>query len=252
VFLSKSKLDLPQVTLVGVAGIDIKKTLYALWRSQIGIKFNQVMLITDSKFYFKSKKLDLELTDKFILDSLDAYSKFIVYELHKYIKSEYVLIVQADGYVLHPKKWSDSFLQYDYIGAPWRIKHNAYIDPFNKHQRVGNGGFSLRSRKLLQTPIYHKIEWNINDDNFYKHMGVNSQAEDGIICVHNRHLYEKAGNVFAPLEVALKFSCEQKTDEYDGRLTFGFHKNFPHLFERICDLFYRTIFNFKYHTSKTI
>ncbi len=246
-FLKKSKLYLPQVTLVAVTGIDIQNTLFALWRSQIGIVFKKILLITDSKFDLNSKTIHLKVTDNFPLNSIDAYSKFIVFELHKYIETEFVLIVQADGYVLHSKKWKNNFLQYDYIGAPWRIKHDAYIDPFNNHQRVGNGGFSLRSIKLLRTPESQKVEWNINENNFYNHMNVNSQAEDGIICIHNRHVYEKAGNKFAPLKVALEFSCEQKVEEYMGELTFGFHKNFPKLWERILDLVYRSIFKLKYH-----
>jgi hypothetical protein len=247
VIFRKHKLYLPQVTLVAITGINIKKTVYALWRSQINIVFKKVLLITDNKLDFYSKKIDVELTDNYSLDSIDAYSKFIVFELYKHIDTEFVLIVQADGYVLHSKKWNNSFLQYDYIGAPWRVKQDAYVDPFGNHQRVGNGGFSLRSTKLLQTPVAHKVEWNINQDNFYKHMGVNSQAEDGIICVHNRHIYEKAGNNFAPLKIALKFSCEQKVAEYTGELTFGYHKKFPKLWERTLDLVYRSVFNMKYY-----
>jgi len=247
VFLKKSKLYLPQVTLVAVTGVDIKKAIFALWRSQIGIVFKKILLITDSEPDFKSQKIQVVVTDNFTLNSIEAYSKFIVFELYKYIDTEFVLIVQADGYVLHSKKWSNNFLHYDYVGAPWRIKHDAYIDPFNNHHRVGNGGFSLRSRKLLRTPESQKVEWNINKNNFYKHMNVNSQAEDGIICIHNRHIYEKSGNVFAPLKIALAFSCEQKVEEYTGELTFGFHKNFPKLRERILDLAYRSIFKVKYH-----
>ncbi len=243
----KNKLHLPQVTLVAVTGIDIKKTLYALWRSQISIMFKRVLLITDNKLDFYSKKIEVELTDNYILDSIDAYSKFIVFELYKHIDTEFVLIVQADGYVLHSKKWNNNFLEYDYIGAPWRIKQDAYIDPFENHQRVGNGGFSLRSTKLLKTPLSHNVEWDINHNNFYNHMGINSQAEDGIICIHNRHIYEKAGNNFAPLKIALKFSCEQKVSEYTGELTFGYHKNFPKLWERTLDLVYRSFFNMKYY-----
>lgn len=243
----KSKLNLPQITLVAVTGIDIKKTLYALWRSSKNIVFNRVLLITDEKIDFYSKKIDVELTNNFKLSSLDAYSKFIVFELYKHIDTEFVLIVQADGYVLHSKKWSNDFLKYDYVGAPWRIRHDAYIDPFDNHQRVGNGGFSLRSIKLLRTPITHKVEWHINHNDFYKHMGIKSQAEDGVICIHNRHVYEKAGNSFAPLEIALKFSCEQKVPEYNGELTFGFHKNYPKLRDRFFDLVYKMFFNMKYH-----
>jgi hypothetical protein len=248
-FLKKTKLNLPRVTLVAVTGVDIKKTLYALWRSQIDIEFGRVLLITDSKIDCSLKYAHVRYTDNFTLDTIDAYSKFIVYDLYKYIETDFALIVQADGYVLHSSKWSNDFLSYDYIGAPWRVKKDAYIDPFNKNQRIGNGGFSLRSAKLLHTPNSKKVEWNINESNFYNHMGVNSQAEDGIICIHNRHVYEEAGNVFAPIEIALNFSCEQKVDEYIGKLTFGFHKNFPKKWEHLLDLALRAFFNLKHYCA---
>lgn len=234
-FLRNQKLSLPNVTLVAVTGIEIKKAMYALWRSQIGIEFNRVLLITDSRVIINRQDTQIRILENYSLNSIDAYSKFIVFELYKYIETDFVLIVQADGYVLNPKKWRNEFTDYDYIGAPWRIREDAYIDPFGKHQRVGNGGFSLRSRKLLEIPLTQEIMWNVNDSNFYKHMGVNSQAEDGVICIHNRHIYEKFGIKFAPLELAMQFSCEQKVDEFNGELTFGFHKNFPSLRDRLFD-----------------
>ena len=239
--------QLPQVTLVAVSGVKIKQTLYALWRSQLGIKFQKVILITDSEVNFNNRRIEIKVVDNYKFNSIDKYSEFMVYQLHEYIETDFALIVQADGYVLHPKKWTDSFLQYDYIGAPWRVRHDAYIDPFGNHQRVGNGGFSLRSRKLLRTPLVSAIDWNINESNFYNHMGIFSQAEDGIICIHNRHIYEQEGNIFAPLNIALKFSCEQKIDEYDGDLTFGFHKNFPKPWERGVDLVLKALFYIRYN-----
>jgi len=246
VFLSKAKIQLPDVTLVAVSGVNIKKTLYALWRSQLGIEFAKVLLITNAEVNFAAKKIEIELTDEETLKSIDEYSEYLVYKLHKHIHTKFALVVQADGYVLHPKRWTDEFFKYDYIGAPWRITNDAYIDPFGVHQRVGNGGFSLRSRKLLQTPTFSYVDWNVNENDFYNHMGVFSQSEDGIICIHNRHVYEQAGNIFAPLETALKFSCEQKVDEYQGKLTFGFHKQYPKKWEQFFELFYGFIFRMKY------
>lgn len=65
----------------------------------------------------------------------------MIKELNKYIETSYVLIIQYDGFILNPDAWTDEFLEYDYIGAPWW-----YTDDCN----VGNGGFSLRSKKLLE------------------------------------------------------------------------------------------------------
>ena len=69
--------------------------------------------------------------------------------LKKYIDTDFCLIIQGDGFVIHPENWTDEFLKYDYIGAPWRnLAHYSFI-------RVGNGGFSLRSKKLLKILILY-------------------------------------------------------------------------------------------------
>jgi hypothetical protein len=158
---------------------------------------------------------------------MEKYNKYVLYWLHQHIFTDHCLVIQADGYVLNGSSWSDTFLEFDYIGAPWPILENAYIDPFGIRQRVGNGGFSLRSRKLLQVPISVDIPWEVNSGNFYNHFNSGSTSEDGNICVHNRHLFEQQGCVFAPLEIALKFSSELDVKERIAGKTFGFHRYKP-------------------------
>lgn len=127
----------------------------------------------------------------------------MVKDLYKYVDTDYVLIIQSDGYVKNPTAWMDEWLSYDYIGATWW-----YNDKFN----VGNGGFSLRSRKLLQILA--------TDRNI-----VRTHPEDHHICrTYGRYLTKKCGIRFAPDEVAKKFSIEgykQKDKTYSGQ--FGFH-----------------------------
>jgi hypothetical protein len=139
--------------------------------------------------------------------------------------------------------WSDDFLNWDYIGAPWNIRDDAYIDPFGHHQRVGNGGFNLRSKKVLDLPRIVDIPWNVNESDFYRHMSAGNYAEDGNICVHNRHIFEGHGVKFAPLEIALIFSVEQKVPEYLGLPTFGFHKTMPSHFQYLLDKVFRVLFH---------
>ena len=47
-------------------------------------------------------------------------------------KTSHALMIQFDGYVLSGDRFSDNFLSYDYIGAPW---------PHYQSHKVGNGGF---------------------------------------------------------------------------------------------------------------
>jgi hypothetical protein len=246
----KRRICLDQVTMVCVSGVNIKKSIYALWRSSRRIKFQNIKLITNKSIGYTPKWLSVELAKESSLNTLDSYSHYCVYSLHKHIQTNYVLIVQADGYVINSKKWDDRFLNYDYIGAPWKIRSDSYIDPFGNHHRVGNGGFSLRSRKLLELPLSMNIVWNVNNGAFYKHMNVNDQAEDGIICIHNRHLYIEGGCVFAPFELALLFSKEQNLPENYNLNTFGYHKRLPSFFTKLVELNYKLVFNLLFLIKK--
>jgi hypothetical protein len=157
------------------------------------------------------------------LDSMKEYNRYVVFELFRHVETNHCLLIQADGYVLNRKIWTDEFLKYDYIGAPWPIRQNAYIAPDGKHIRVGNGGFSLRSRKLLLVPNDYRIEFNVHQLP-YRHFDSRSWSEDGVICVHNREVYEAAGCVFAPIHLAARFSRELNVEDIYQDKTFGFHR----------------------------
>jgi len=223
------EISLNEVTLVSVAALNFDAVINAMEKSRRYISFFDCKIVTPTIPEKLPAGIKWEKASQLRLRSngIDDYSHFMLYELWKVIESEYCLVIQADGYVLNPECWRDEFLNYDYIGAPWPKKEDAYIDPFGKHQRVGNGGFSLRSKRLLEVPRNHIVPWEVNTGNFYKHMNAASLAEDGNICVHNRHVFEGAGMSFAPLEVAMDFSRELPIPEFDGRRTFGFHRYKP-------------------------
>ena len=139
-----------------------------------------------------------------------------------------ILLIQTDGFVIFPHQWDDSWLEYDYIGAPWPVAEGCYLDPWENPQRVGNGGFCLMSKKLLSVPDKVEVPWEINDSDFYKMPeGVRNYHGDGNVCCHNRHIYVEQGCKFAPLEVAVKFSQETRLPECDGIVPFGFHYHLP-------------------------
>jgi len=128
-----------------------------------------------------------------------AYSRFVMKDLLRHVETEHVLLIQWDGYVVNPSAWRDDFLEHDYIGARWGFHQDAHC--------VGNGGFSLRSRRLLealQDPAIDRFE-----------------PEDELICRHYRPLLEsRYGMRFAPPEVADRFSFETT---YPPGKTLGFH-----------------------------
>jgi hypothetical protein len=118
--------------------------------------------------------------------------------------------------VVNPQKWNNSFLEYDYIGAPWDLPKDSFSlrDSKGNLCRVGNGGFSLRSKKLLSLASELNLEWKPYFG-FYN--------EDGFYCCHNREIYENYGCKFAPIHVASHFSQEQIIEENKNIIPFGFH-----------------------------
>ena len=162
------------------------------------------------------------------IQNINDFNFYCIYNLGKHVETSHGLLIHPDGYVIRPSLWDNNWLQYDYIGAPWRDDPTAYLDPWGKNQRVGNGGFSLRSKKLLDLPSKIEVPWEVNVGDFYKHMNAGLYNEDGNICVHNRHIFEENGCKFAPVEVASKFAREETLPDSEEE-TFGFHYHFQEI-----------------------
>lgn len=207
-----AKIHLDTVTLVAVSSVKIESTVRALEYSMEGINFKEVILISHEK----PERLNLNITFKQCekITSLDAYSKFMLYDLPRYIDTEFALVAQHDGYVVRPEKWDDTFLQYDYIGAPWPL--GAHFTKDGTPVLVGNGGFSLRSKKMLDS--FNSLSLPFSDG------GMGFFNEDGVICNYYRNDLEKHGVKFAPPEVAERFSLEDKSFPRSKK-PFGFHRN---------------------------
>ena len=209
-------IELDNITLVSVSSVKINETITALEKSYRDIKFASVKLLTDVDITHP----DIDIVKIPRLYSVDDYSRFMIYDLDQYIDTEFALVVQYDGYVLNPELWTDDFLRYDYIGAPFPLPSDnfSYRDSFGNLVRVGNGGFSLRSKKLISLSNKLNLPWK-------SYFGYYN--EDGFIVCHNRHIYEESGCVFAPIDVAARFSHENTIDENIGIKPFGFHKHLP-------------------------
>jgi len=184
-------LSLPNVTLFGIDSHDVTGIERAATMSQKDIDFGAVNIITDDHF-------------KEGYDRRAQYSKFMLKELTNHFNTSHVLTIHADGYVINWEAWRDEWLQWDYIGATWWYK-----DGMN----VGNGGFSLRSKKLCDILASQEIP--------IEHM----HPEDHCICrVYRESLEKDFGIKFAPQEVADKFSIEAyNTPDNLYRGQFGFH-----------------------------
>ena len=86
-----------------------------------------------------------------ILDTLQKYNLFAS-ELYDYVDTDFCLVINWDSWVCNPKTWTDEFLEYDYIGCDIRGDEDSWggLKPDSTYGKVGNGGFSLRSRRLFK------------------------------------------------------------------------------------------------------
>lgn len=188
---------LGDVTLVCIDCLYYEKSIQAINKSIENIQFREVLFFSDKIFHSK----DFHTIEIEKINSKQQYSEFVFKKLVNYINSDFVLIIQWDGFIINPNKWNNEFLKYDYIGAAWWYKDN-----FN----VGNGGFSLRSKKLLK--VLQKQEFN------------DLHPEDDKICRKYRSQLEKLNIKFAPEMIATKFSFERNGKYNNFKAdTFGFH-----------------------------
>ena len=115
----EEKRKLPNVTLAAMTSVKIYETIKALVYSMQDIEFGQVVLITHRRPFSLPKGITYKHTSK--LTDIDCFNYKMAYELGDYIDTDYVLLIHYDGFVVHPEKWRDEFLNYDYIGSPWPV-----------------------------------------------------------------------------------------------------------------------------------
>lgn len=204
------KLKLPNVTLLGVDCVNVERLQAAMDVSQRNIEFGSTKLLT-------SLSTDDDRLVKIPpIGSVEEYSRFCFEKLYEYVETEYVLLVQYDGFVLNPHSWMNEFLEYDYVGAPWLVADWSLRDFYFPAELlgkwvVGNGGFSLRSKRLLEIAARLIKNGKV----------VRTNPEDVAVCVWYKDFFEKEGIRFAPVELAKKFSVEGSEDLYTEQ--FGFH-----------------------------
>ena len=191
---------MPDVTLVAVTSVALRATIDALHASMREAQFAKVLLLSDgSPPPDADAAIQWERIDP--LKSRADYSRFMLRGLAAHIETGHALCVQWDGYVLSGAAWNPNFLDYDYIGAVW--------PQFRDGHNVGNGGFSLRSRRLLEACRDLPLD--------------GSEVEDLVIGRTCRPQLEEQGIRFAPEEIARAFAYERTSSS--GR-EFGFHGAF--------------------------
>jgi hypothetical protein len=221
--------DFSQITLVSVTGLmDAHSAALALDLSLRQLPGAQALLLCPEA----PANLSPEIRYRKIAPmNRQEYSWFMMFALWKFIETEYALVIQDDGWVLDASNWRDEFFDYDFVGAPaqlgrvdtpegtrwlkdfaWRLDRdqpNCIVRP------VLNGGFSLRSRRMLRALCEHpelsvvipspsvsesepiRMEWPED-----------SLLEDVQLTGVLRPALEIKGFRFAPLDIAKMFAFE--------------------------------------------
>lgn len=191
-------LELPQVTLFAATSVAGDATICALRASMADIRFGAVKFFSHCDLPSR-RAADIEFVRIRRLTSRQDYSRFILKELAAFIETPFALCIQWDGFVIRPEAWNAEFLEYDYIGAPWPQFHDSW--------NVGNGGFSLRSLRLLRATLDDRVPVD--------------GAEDVIICRDARPILEADHGIrFADSAVAARFAFERSLAQ---GTEFGFH-----------------------------
>lgn len=196
------------------------KTLFAIEQTLKNIDIDKIYWISDKYlpeldtlktpdgFGIPIEYIEIPKIKNYVLEYNNIYLNILPYIL---TVEDFYLNIHADGFPVNKNSWDDRFLNYDYIGAPW---------PWHPdHKRVGNGGFSLRSKKLYKSLQYIDVSLKFN-------LIESQYGEDHIICRDlGDILTQEYGINFCGEELACKFSMESQGTMFDFWIgnSFGFH-----------------------------
>jgi hypothetical protein len=200
---SGARRELPDVTLVAVDGTtNPAATAASLAAAASLVAFARTLLLSPVRPADAAPELSSLDWIEIPPLTLKGYNQFCLADLHRFITTSHCLTVQGDSRIVNPGAWDDGWLAFDYIGAPWPPGHTG--TPY----RVGNSGFCLRSRRLLQATASLP-----NDSYVWRGQVKPSSRDDVITCVMYREHLEALGLSFAPVDVAARFAFESVTPE---------------------------------------
>ena len=170
-----------------------------------------------------AKELNLKvIIDKTLTNGLKSLNQEYIKNLHTYFETEYCLTIQNDGFPL--RQGLEYFTgKADYIGAPWPANGDNWITRIllKPNTRVGNGGFSLRSKQICEAAsrLYKRkykvlpFCYLVVDDFFYCRV---------LPTYENKYAEQFK---FADLKLAYEFSIEYDTNSLTVEATppLGIH-----------------------------
>lgn len=238
---------MPSLSIMTITNVAHSLHEFAIKKTQQNVPWDEIVWISDREPTTLDKDrlriIDIEKIEKIYFDNFEPeasvvpfnigqYCYFCLNGFYNYVKTDFTLIVQNDSMAVDKRHWTDEYFEYDYIGpathlsfAPVRgsLENKQDDDSGNKYKKYakdldwfnGGGGFSLRSRKLLDVLASDREIVNMLDYN----------CEDIAISVLAREYLEKKHKIkFAPIDVCLKFATELLIlQDYYQQRSLGFH-----------------------------
>lgn len=213
------------LSIFTASNIHPKLLKIALDKTMESVPHDQVYVAANEKIELSKEYQICQLDNTF---ARDDYNHLVYKQLNNIIATDHVLVIQYDGFATNKNFWTDEFLEYDYIGAPLNALNPCISWDLGDRRKykwfVGNGGFSLRSKKLLEvlasdpqlTPAVKTTD------------GSKILCEDIALSFDQRDYLKKEYKIkFAPLKVALRFSMESVKGDI---FSLGFHglQNVPY------------------------
>ena len=192
------KLRLPDVTLVMIDATCPELSRLSLADSLAQVECGDVIVCSPERL--AGEDVRWVQTPKWN-DRLGC-SKFIWYELPELVRTDFLLFTSWDAWIVDATQWSDEFLEYDYVGAPWW-----YDDGLN----VGHG--LLRSRRLMQFLAANRETFPLQ------------HPEDDVLSRHYRPALEREGYRWPSEQLASRFMFECTRPSPNSR-HFMFHDSF--------------------------
>lgn len=203
-------LRLPDVTLIVVETRAHELCRRTLNDCMSKVLFGDVLIYTDKPESMKPLCGQARFAPVTDWPDKKAAGNFYYTDAAGPIKTGFALLMEWDAGIIDPTSWTDKFYDYDFIGAPWPWSRDDH--PRDKMD-VGNGGFSLWSKRLVDYVIAHRRD-------------IPMYTDIDISRTHRRFI-EKAGFRYADYDLAEQFAFEGwngkgLADLPDGP-SFGYH-----------------------------
>lgn len=206
--------NLPDVTLLAISSDRVQSNIDALVRCMGLMNFGAVKFLS----HVKPDNLPdgIQFEESMHLKSIKDFDYYAFRCLGKHVQTSHCLMVQDHAFILHPEIWKDDWLQFDFCGALWPERPEFISQSTGTLVRLGNGGFSLRSKRIMDLP--EKLDLPVVEDRGFSN-------DDGLLNSLYRKVLLENGVVYPEAIDIPEFSYENDTPE-NINITkfFGFHR----------------------------